>query len=157
MHRDAEEHLLWGLEQRAVEVVDDVTLEHELQGRIGEKFVAVAVDERRAGGDFLLRIALEDILAVKSAVGEIAQFREKAFDAPLALALVQAVIHVRHDKTRRDKLPLRRFLCGQLDGGAHQGGVLRVLIGAFAREGREFARKVHQVVLGLGEIGLDAL
>lgn len=73
VHSDAEEHLLRSLEQRAVEVVDDIAFEHELQGGIGEKFVTLRVDETGAGVHFLLCIVFEDIFAVKTAVGKIAQ------------------------------------------------------------------------------------
>ena len=156
MHSDAEEHFLRSLEQRAVEVVDDITFEHELQGGIGEKFVTLRVDETGAGVHLLLGVIFEDILAVKPAIGKIAQLGEKAVYPPLLLARGKLEVHVRHHETRGDELPFGRFLGGELDGGAHERRIARVFVRSFSCERGELACKIHQVILWLGEVRLDA-
>ena len=156
VQRDAEVHLLRRLERHAPVGLYHVASQHQVEAGVGEQLVALRPDEGRRLLQLGAGVVLEYVPAVEPLVGQIAQLFIEAVYAPALQLRGQLQLEAEVQKPRRDELPLRRLLGGQLHRGLHQRGERLAAGHAALEEAGELAAERGQRVLVLREVALYA-
>ena len=154
VQRDAEVHLLRRLERHALVGLNHIAAQHQVEARIGEEFVPLRADETRRLVYFLAGVVLEDIPAVEPLVGQVAQLLVKTVYAAALQLACKLQLKAEVKQPRRDELPLRRLLGGELHCRFHQRGERFAAVHAALEETGKLAAERGQVVLLLGEVSL---
>ena len=157
VQRDAEVHLLRGLERHALVGLYHIPAQHQVEAGVGEELVPLRAYEASRLVYLPAGVVLEDVRAVKALVGEIAQLVVKAVYAAVLKFIGQLQFEAEVQKPRRDELPLRRLLGGELHRRLHQRGERLAPVHAGLEEAGKLAAERGEGVLLFREVALYAL
>ncbi len=117
VHGDAQEHLLRRLHGNALAGADDIALQQQGKSGIVKQVVPLRADPGGKQLDFLLGVGLQNIVSVKSLLGEIYQFFIKACDVASFQRFGKVEVKPQHKKPCGNILPAGSFLGGSLHCG----------------------------------------
>ena len=156
VQRDAEEHLLRTLQGRMVVRADYVTVDKQVEAGVCEQLIALGHHKGRCLLKLRDGIGGEDIIAVQTALGEVAHHLPERCDAQPATRGGKTAHKRKVQKARGDHLPTWGLLTGELNGRANERAEARIGILAGAREGAESSREHGQVIGWIVKVALDA-
>ena len=120
MQCDAQKHLLRSLQRSVGPVVDDISLEQQVQPGVCKQLIPLRPQKILRLLDLFPAVMRQDVFAVQPLVRQAAQLVVQAADAPLAQLLLQAAAKPCIEQARRDEFPARGLLARQLHSRLHQ-------------------------------------
>ena len=156
MQRDAQEHLLGRFQRHVLTGVNHIPLEQQVQTGIGEQLVPLGAEEGRSLADLGPGIVLQNVAAVETLVGQVAQLVIKGMNAPAGKLALQPQRKREVQQPRRHELPPGGLGAGQLHRRLGQSG--QQLGGVHLRlcKAREPCRQRGEGINQLVEVLLDA-
>ncbi len=112
------------------------------------------IDKRSRLVEFFFCIAFQYVAAVESALAEIANLFKVAVQLQLVQRTGKIGCKIVHQDARRDKLPMRGFLRGQLGCRARQRRAFRALAHLRLEEGAKFLVQPRKLIHLLRKNGL---
>ena len=155
MQRDAQIHLLRRFQRQPLPVMDDVAAQHQIQPRVGEQLVPLGADERRRPQKLLPAVGGHDVLPVQPLIRQVTQLAVEVRNAQALLRLCEPPLEGEQHQPRRDLLPVRRVLRGQLHSRLYQRVQRRAGFHAGLDKALRLRAQRGQRIALLGKIALD--